>query len=79
MEVVIAHKQEALLALRVVTTMQRRNLTIPKLAKAAGVPLNTLQKICKGRGKQSSIWTLSALAQALSVSTDYLLGLKETP
>jgi len=72
--VVIAEKQEALLGLRVLTEMHRRGLSIPRLAKEAHVPLSTVQKICKGAGKQPSVWTIWSLAQALDVGMDYLCG-----
>lgn len=79
MTVVIAEKQEAVLGLRVFTAMHRHGWTIPKLAKAAHVPLSTVQKICKGEGKQPSLWTIWALARALGVTIDYLAGDTETP
>ena len=74
MAVVIAEKQEAMLGLRVFTEMHRMGFTIPKLAKASRVPLSTVQKICKGAGKHPSVWTIWALAHALNVSIDYLVG-----
>ena len=74
MAVVLADKQEALLGLRVFTHMHRQGLTIPRLAKAAHVPLSTVQKIVAGKGKQPSVWTIWALARALGVTMDFLCG-----
>lgn len=73
----IATHHAALLGLRVVTAMQKRGLNIAQLAHAAHLPLSTVQKIGKGAGKQSSVWTIRAIAVALEVSTDYLVGLTE--
>jgi transcriptional regulator with XRE-family HTH domain len=74
MAVVLAEKQEALLGLRVLTRMHRLGLSIPQLARAAHLPLSAVQKICAGRSKQPSVWTIWALAQVLGVSMDFLCG-----
>jgi hypothetical protein len=47
------------------------------LAKDAGVPLPTVQRIVKGEGKPPSVWTIAALARVLEVSMDSLVGLHE--
>lgn len=70
----IIEKEAALLGLRVVTLMHRRGLSVRQLAIAARVPPSTIQKICKGDGKQPSIWTIGAIARILNVSVDYLIG-----
>jgi predicted transcriptional regulator len=67
-------KHEALLGLRVQTEMLRQGLTIPKLAKAADLPLSTVQKIVAGKGNQPSVWTVCALARILKTRVDYLCG-----
>ena len=72
MAVMLAEKQEALLGLRLLTQMHKRGLTIPGLARASHVPLSTVQKLCKGEGKQPSVWTVWALARALGVTIDFL-------
>ena len=69
----IADAQDALLGLRVFTQMHKRGLSIPQLAKQARVPLSTVQKICAGKSKQPSVWTIWALAQVLGGSVDALL------
>ena len=54
----------------------RKKLTQPKLADAVGVALRTYQ--CYEQGiREPSYHTLVKLADALEVSTDYLLGRDE--
>jgi len=36
-----------------------------------------VQRICKGEGKQPSVWTIAAIARALGVSMDDLVVLPE--
>lgn len=71
----IIEKEAALLGLRVVTLMHRVGLGLRPLAHRTHIPVSTLQKICRGDGKQPSIWTIRALAQGLGTTTDYLCGL----
>ena len=75
----VAEKQQAFLGLRVLTLAQRRGLSIPQLAKAARLPLSTVQKIVAGDSKQPSAWTIWALAVVLETSTDFLLQLTDEP
>src|SRR5215475_3346668 len=66
--------QAAVLGLRVLRAMQRRGLSIPQLAKQSGVALSGVQKIVAGKGKQVSVWTVSALADVLGMTLDDLTG-----
>jgi hypothetical protein len=59
------------------TLLHRQKMSIYALAKHAGLPRKTVQRICKGEGKQSSVWTIVAMARVLSVSVDYLVGLTD--
>ena len=77
MSYTIAEKDDALLGLRVFTAMHHHQLSIPKLAKAAHLPLSAVQKIVAGKGKQPSVWTIAALADALDTSVDFLIGRTE--
>jgi len=70
---------EALLALRIMTLLHRQQKSVYALAKHAGVPVKTVQRICKGEGKQPSVWTIAAIARVLGVSIDDLVGVPETP
>ena len=76
---VFAEKQEALLGLRVLTLAHQQGFSIPQLAKAARLALSGVQKICKGEGKQPSVWTIWALAEVLDTSMDYLCGRVDEP
>jgi len=67
------------LGLRLMTLLHQQQKSVYALAKQAGVPLHTVQRICKGEGKQPSVWTIAALARVLGVSMDDLVGLHETP
>src|SRR5438132_10130875 len=69
--------QEALLGLRLMTLLHKQQKSVYALAKQAGVPVHTVQRICKGEGKQPSVWTIAALARVLGVSIDDLVGLHE--
>jgi len=54
-------------------------LTQKDLEQVSGVPQNTISRIELGRNNETSTGTLKKLALALSVSTDFLLGLKDEP
>ena len=43
----------------------------------AGLPVHTVQRICKGEGKQPSVWTIAAIARGLGVSMADLVVLPE--
>src|SRR5437667_11299027 len=68
---------EALLGLRIMTLLHRQQKSVYALAKHAGLPVKTVQRICKGEGKQPSVWTIAAIARVLGVSMDDLVGLSE--
>jgi transcriptional regulator with XRE-family HTH domain len=68
---------EALLGLRIMTLLHRQQKSVYALAKHAGLPVKTVQRICKGEGKQPSVWTIAAIAHVLGVSMDDLVGLHE--
>src|SRR2546428_11207090 len=68
---------EALLGLRIMTLLHRQQKSVYALAKHAGLPVHTVQRICKGQGKQPSVWTIAAIARVLGVSMDELVGLQE--
>jgi transcriptional regulator with XRE-family HTH domain len=70
----MAQRAAAVLGLRIHQELQRQKVSIPQLAKASAVPLSAVQKICKGDGKQPSVWTVKAIARALHVSMGYLCG-----
>jgi len=69
---------EALLGLRIMTLLHRQQKSVYALAKHAGLPVHTVQRICKGGGKQPSVWTIAAIARVLGVSMDELVGLHDT-
>jgi transcriptional regulator with XRE-family HTH domain len=68
---------EALLGLRIMTLLHRQQKSVYALARQAGLPVKTVQRICKGEGKQPSVWTIAAMARVLGVSMDALVGLPE--
>jgi DNA-binding Xre family transcriptional regulator len=68
---------EALLGLRIMTLLHRQQKSVYALAKRAGLPVHTVQRVCKGEGKQPSVWTIAAIARALGVSMDDLVVLPE--
>jgi DNA-binding Xre family transcriptional regulator len=68
---------EALLGLRIMTLLHHQQKSVYALAKHAGLPVHTVQRICKGEGKQPSVWTIAAIARTLGVSMDDLVVLPE--
>jgi len=54
-------------------------LTQKQLGEKAGIPHNTISRIELGETEDTSTKTLTAIARALNVSADYLLGLKDEP
>ena len=68
---------EALLGLRIMTLLHRQQKSVYALAKHTGLPVHTVQRICKGEGKQPSVWTIAAIARVLGVSMDDPGGLPE--
>ena len=75
MPTVMADNPEALLGLRIMTLLHRQQKSVYALAKHAGLPVKTVQRICKGEGKQPSVWTIAAMARVLGVSVDDLVKL----
>jgi DNA-binding Xre family transcriptional regulator len=66
---------EAMLGLRIMTQLHRQQKSVYALAKQAALPVKTVQRICKGEGKQPSVWTIAAIARVLDVSIDALVGM----
>ena len=64
---------------RLMFSRKTAGLTQKDLERASGVPQNTISRIELGRNDETSTGTLKKLALALSVSTDFLLGLKDEP
>ena len=64
---------------RIAATRVMADLTQQELAARAGIAQSALARVERGNRPQLSVGTLYAIAQALHVSTDYLLGLKEEP
>lgn len=62
------------IAERIKSLMSSRGLTRYKLAKVTGVPYTTLIKILDGTTKSPQIETISAIADYLGVTVDYLSG-----
>src|SRR6266536_5060845 len=77
MPTVMADNPEALLGLRSMTLLHRQQKSVYALAKHAGLPVKTVQRICKGEGKQPSVWTIAAMARVLGVSMDDLVALPD--
>jgi transcriptional regulator with XRE-family HTH domain len=64
---------------RLKTIRKIRDLTQKQLEEASAVPQNTISRLELGKNLEVNSRTLAALARALNVSTDYLLGLKDDP
>ena len=75
MSTAIGDNPEARLGLRIMTLLHRQQKSVYALAKQAGLPVKTVQRICKGAGKQPSVWTIAAIARVLGVSIDDLARL----
>lgn len=73
LEVLVAPLNERLRRVR-----KHARLTQKQLEQRSGVPQNTISRIEIGAAQEISTRTLIALAGALGVTTDYLLGLSET-
>jgi transcriptional regulator with XRE-family HTH domain len=65
--------------LRLRAARERRNWTQAQLAEASGVPAMMISHFETGVRSSASAATLVKLANALSVSVDYLLGRVEDP
>lgn len=65
----------ATLGERVRSLRQRQGLTQRQLGQRANLPHNSISRIESGQSPDITTKTLIALARALDVSADYLLGL----
>lgn len=80
MEVAIIEKENALLALRIMTALQRHGMSVYQLAQQTHVTLSTIQRICAGEATNPSVWSIAAIAEVLGVSIDYLVrGYRDVP
>ncbi|MFF2531467.1 helix-turn-helix domain-containing protein [Brevibacillus sp. NPDC058079] len=61
---------------RIEELMTIRGWTKYKLAKESGLPQSTITSLFNGKVKNPSIETISKIAEAFRVSTDFLLGNK---
>jgi len=61
---------------RIAAARVMADFTQQELADRAGIPQSALARIERGNRPQLSVGTLYAIAQALQISTDYLLGVK---
>jgi transcriptional regulator with XRE-family HTH domain len=64
---------------RLRSARKTRDLKQKQLEEMSGVPQNTISRIELGKNPEILTSTLAALARALNVSADYLLGLKDEP
>jgi transcriptional regulator with XRE-family HTH domain len=62
---------------RILVSRRRKNLSQQVLAEKAGMPKSTLGKLERGVVQKVQIEVLKRLAQALEVSTDFLVGLTD--
>ena len=62
---------------RIIAARMRRGVRQAELARAIGISANALVKIEKGETKHPRSDVIRDIAQALRVTTDYLLGLKD--
>lgn len=63
---------------RLLLLRTQAGLTQKQLAALSGIPHNSISRIELGKTPDITTRTLIALAGALGVTTDYLLGLSET-
>lgn len=73
MEVAIIEKDNALLAVRILTLLQREHVTVYELAKRSHIAESALQRICAGKAVNPSVWTIAAIAEVLGVCIDSLV------
>lgn len=66
-----------LFLMRIVVAMSRTNMTHYDLANAANLSYDTICRIMGQRSKNMFVGTAAKLAQAIRVSTDFLLGNRE--
>jgi transcriptional regulator with XRE-family HTH domain len=70
---------EETLGQRLALTRGRRGLSQPDVAKLTGLKVQNISRLETEAREHVRSDTLIRLAQALAVSTDYLLGLSDTP
>jgi len=75
----MADQAQAALALRVRAARHRRGLSREALAQAAGMSYGAIVQVESGRRTQNKVGTVIALADALEVPLDYLLGRRKNP
>ncbi len=68
----------ATLAERLRQLRRERGLTLKQLQAVSGVPFQTISRLERGATTQVGSGHLRALARALDVTTDYLLGERES-
>jgi hypothetical protein len=66
--------RSARLALAFSEALRRRQWSVYRLSKEAGVALKTTQKIVSGLSPEPSFWSVVDLAHALELSLDTLAG-----
>ncbi len=64
---------------RLKSARKTRDLRQKQLEEISGIPQNRISRMELGKNPEISTRTLAALARALGVSADYLLGLKDEP
>lgn len=62
---------------RLVLLLENKRMTLVELAQKANLSLDTVKSIYYGRNDNPKLETLIAIADALDVSIDYLIGRKE--
>jgi transcriptional regulator with XRE-family HTH domain len=75
----MAEQTQVTLAQRLRAARRRRGLTREELALAAGMSYGAVVQVETGRRTDNKVSTVIALADALEVPLDYLLGRRETP
>ena len=72
-------KPTSKIAARISAVMTEREINTAKLAELTDIPFTTLDKVLRGETKNPSSAHIAKIAKALSISSDYLLGLTDTP
>jgi transcriptional regulator with XRE-family HTH domain len=75
----MAEQTQVTLAQRLRAARRRRGLSREELARAAGMSYGAVVQVESGRRTDNKISTVIALAEALEVPLDYLLGRGENP
>ena len=64
---------------RIEYLLQKKGLTAAKLAEETGISASLLSDLRRGTGREIGINTLKTLCKYFGVTSDYLLGLSDTP